>query len=305
MWMHIDYSDYSLANAGVAVGDSPTGPFEYLGNERPNSAMSRDMTLYKDDDGKAYLFYSSENNATMYVSQLTGDYLSQSGTYRRNLINLSREAPAVFKYNGKYYMISSGCTGWDPNEAKYAVANSPLGPWTIMSNPCVGQDADRTFGGQSTYVLPIDEESGKFIFMADKWNSSSLISSTYIWLPLQFENDEPTIQWYSPWDLSFFDETVGVESATQVIPDGYSLSQNYPNPFNPTTKIKYAIPVSGFVTIKVFNLLGQEIATLVNQEQRTGEYITEFNASALSSGIYMYRIQAGNCFIIKKMLLIK
>ena len=308
MWMHIDYSDYSLANAGVAVSDSPTGPFEYLRNERPNNAMSRDMTLYKDDDGKAYLFYSSENNATMYVSLLTEDYLHQSGTYKRNLIYNSREAPAVFKYNDKYFMITSGTSGWDPNEAKYATANSPLGPWTLAGNPCVGTNANITFGGQSTFVLPVKGKPGKFIFIADKWNSSSLISSTYIWLPLTVDNNKPVIQWHSSWNLSAFDETTGIENISQVVPAAYLLSQNYPNPFNPATKIKYTIPESGFVTVKVFNLLGEEVAVLVNQEQKAGEYITEFDATnlqGLASGIYLYRIQSGKYTSVKKMILLK
>ena len=89
------------------------------------------------------------------------------------------------------------------------------------------------------------------------------------------------------------------------LPSSYQLYQNYPNPFNPVTKIKYDIPKSGFVTIKVFNLLGQEVALLVNQEQRAGKYSIEFNAAGFVSGIYFYRIQAGNYSLTKKMILLK
>ena len=305
MWMHIDYSDYSLANAGVAVSDSPTGPFQYLGNTRPNNAMSRDMTLFKDDNGKAYLFSSSENNATMYVSLLSDDYLHQSGTYKRNLISQSREAPAVFKHNNKYFMISSGTTGWAPNEARYAVASSPLGPWTLMGNPCVGPNADITFGGQSAYVLPIKGKQGKFIFMADKWNSNNLISSTYIWLPLKVDNNVPTIQWYNSWDLSVFDLSVGVDDVVHTRPKGYSLSQNYPNPFNPTTSFEFRIADFGLVTLKVYDILGREVATIVNKELKAGTYKYQWNAGNLTSGVYLYRIQSGNYSLIKKMILLK
>ena len=305
MWMHIDYSDYSLANAGVAISNSPTGPFQYLGNSGPNNAMSRDMTLFKDDDGKAYLFSSSENNATMYVSLLTSDYLHQSGTYKRNLINQSREAPAVFKYNNKYFMISSGTTGWAPNEARYATANSALGPWTLAGNPCVGPNANITFGGQSTYVLPVKGRQGKFIFMADKWNSNNLISSTYIWLPLNIDNNVPSIQWYNSWDLSVFDLTVGMDGVVHAGPEGYSLSQNYPNPFNPTTNFGFRIADFGLVTLKVYDLLGREVATIVNKELNTGNYKYQWNAGNLASGIYLYRIQSGNYSLTKKMILLK
>jgi len=81
--------------------------------------------------------------------------------------------------------------------------------------------------------------------------------------------------------------------------------QNYPNPFNPSTQIKYSIPKDGQVTLKVYNMLGQEVATLVNQQQQAGNYTVNFNASRLASGIYMYRIQSGSFSLTKKMTLLK
>lgn len=100
MWAHVESADYSKACAGVAISDSPTGEFTYLGSFRPNGAMSRDQTVFVDDDGRAYHFYSSENNATLYISELTDDYQRPSGRYTRNFVKESREAPAVFKRNG-------------------------------------------------------------------------------------------------------------------------------------------------------------------------------------------------------------
>lgn len=206
MWMHIDSPNYAFAEAGVAMSDAPTGPFKYLGSERPNHEMSRDMTLFKDDNGKAYLIYASENNATMYVSLLTDDYLHQSGTYARVFINGYREAPAMFEYDGKYYLITSRCTGWAPNAAEYVVASSPLGPYTLGGNPCAGPDSSITFGGQSTYVLPVAGKPGAFIFMADKWKPRDLSNSRYIWLPLRVKGDKVTVKWHNRWDLSIFRE---------------------------------------------------------------------------------------------------
>jgi hypothetical protein len=97
------------------------------------------------------------------------------------------------------------------------------------------------------------------------------------------------------------------------IPKEYRLEQNFPNPFNPSTTIKYSLPKESFVTIKVYNLLGEEVATIVNTEQSIGNYEVDFNASTLASGIYIYRIQAGEpsagsgqSFVdTKKMLLLK
>ncbi len=84
-----------------------------------------------------------------------------------------------------------------------------------------------------------------------------------------------------------------------------SLSQNYPNPFNPTTRIVYQIPEKGNVTLKVFDMLGKEIATLVEEYRDEGRYEVEFNASEFSSGAYFYRIQAGDFVETKKMILMK
>lgn len=199
MWMHIDSPDYAKAAAGVAVSDSPTGKFTYLGSFRPNNAMSRDQTVFVDEDGRAYHFYSSENNATLFISELTDDYLKPSGRFTRNFIGKSREAPAVFKHQGKYYLLTSGCSGWDPNQAELAVADSVMGPWTVLGNPCTGTDADKTFYAQSTYVLPV-HANGRYIAMFDRWKKKDLKDSRYVWLPLEFGADgKITIPWRESW----------------------------------------------------------------------------------------------------------
>lgn len=205
MWVHVDSPDYSKAATGVATSDSPTGLFTYLGSFRPNDAMSRDQTIFVDDDGKAYQFYSSEDNATLYASELTSDYLLPSGNFTRNFIGESREAPAVFKNNGKYYMLTSGCTGWSPNSAQIAVADHPLGPWKAIGNPCSGSNAEITFHSQSTFVLPVGTENNRFIAMFDRWNKHDLKDSRYVWLPIEFNNDGSVeIAWRPKWRISDF-----------------------------------------------------------------------------------------------------
>ena len=97
---------------------------------------------------------------------------------------------------------------------------------------------------------------------------------------------------------------VGVEQLTDGI-DAYSLSNNYPNPFNPSTTISYSVPELSFVTIIVYDVLGKEITTLVNSEKPVGSYEVEFNAIALPSGVYFYRLQAGSFVETKKMVLMK
>ena len=89
------------------------------------------------------------------------------------------------------------------------------------------------------------------------------------------------------------------------IPRVFALQQNYPNPFNPSTNIRYSIPQSSNVVIKVFDILGNEIETLVNEEKPVGSYEVDFNASELSSGIYFYKLQAGEFIQTKKMIILK
>ena len=162
--------------------------------------MSRDMTLFVDDDGKAYHIYSSEDNLTLQIAELSDDYLSHTGKYIRIFPGGHNEAPAIFKKDGIYWMITSGCTGWEPNKARLLTATSILGEWKQLPNPCVGENADKTFGGQSTYVLPLQGTEKQFIFMADSWRPESLADSRYIWLPVRFdEKGIPFIEWVDRW----------------------------------------------------------------------------------------------------------
>jgi beta-xylosidase len=165
--------------------------------------MSRDMTLFTDDDETAYHIYSSEDNLTLHIAELTDDYQRHSGRYIRIFPGGHNEAPAIFRKDGTYWMITSGCTGWDPNEARMFSAPSIWGPWKQHPNPCTGKNADITFGGQSTFVLQIPEKKGRFIFMADIWKPKNPIDARYIWLPVGFDDSGiPVIEWKEEWDLN-------------------------------------------------------------------------------------------------------
>jgi len=100
-------------------------------------------------------------------------------------------------------------------------------------------------------------------------------------------------------------KSVDVKSEEMVIPNEFVMNQNYPNPFNPTTRITYQIPELSFVTLKVFDVLGNEIKTLVNEEKPVGYYEIKFDASSLASGIYIYQLHAGSFIETKKMILLR
>lgn len=226
MWMHAEQGGYHFARAGIATSDRPTGSFTFLKAIRPvtndfnfpdtdrnqqkeEGGTFRDMNLFLDEDGKAYVFYAAEDNWTMYVVRLNDEFTGpelpavEGRTFARILVKRMREAPAPFKFRGRYYLITSACTGWKPNAADYAVADNILGPYESKGNPCRGENAETTFGTQSTFVLPVAGQPGHFIFMADRWNPHDLSDSRYVWLPLKIEADGSfSLNWKDQWQLS-------------------------------------------------------------------------------------------------------
>jgi hypothetical protein len=209
MWFHLELKGqgYSAARVGVAVSQSPTGPYRFVRDFRPDGEMSRDMTLYQDDDGKAYLITTSEENQTQHVSHLTQDYLDTTGHYTRILAHQALEGEAIFKSNGHYFYIGSHTTGWDPNPAFAAVADKLTGPWKELGNPCRGEGAELTFGAQSTYVLPVAGRPGSFIFIADRWRPKNPIDGRYVWLPITLGEGTFTISWRDTWDLTIWNSS--------------------------------------------------------------------------------------------------
>jgi beta-xylosidase len=187
MWMHYEKrSDYSLARAAVAVSADIEKPFTYQRSFRPFNNMSRDCTLFLDDDGSAYFFSSARENYDMMMYRLTDDFLDVKEQVATLWPGGHREAPAIVKRKGYYFMITSGCTGWAPNQAKYAVAKSIRGPWSELTD--IG-DAT-TYHSQPTYILPINgKKESSYLYVGDRWDGKHYFNSKYIFLPLVFEND--------------------------------------------------------------------------------------------------------------------
>jgi hypothetical protein len=98
---------------------------------------------------------------------------------------------------------------------------------------------------------------------------------------------------------------MGVDDEINLIPIAFSFDQNYPNPFNPATTITYAVPQNSFISLRVFDILGNEVQTLVNETKSAGTYTVSFDAASVPSGVYFYSLEAGNFISTKKMVLIK
>jgi beta-glucanase (GH16 family) len=175
----------------------------FLKRDLAEGQMARDMTLFVDDDGKAYHIYASEENLTLHIAELTDDYAGHTGKYIRVAPGGHNEAPTIFKRKGTYWMITSGCTGWEPNAARMFSAPSIWGPWKQHVNPCRGEKSEITFGGQGTFIQQVYGKKDAYVFMADMWRPKHPIDGRYMWLPIKFEKDIPYLEWMDEWDLNF------------------------------------------------------------------------------------------------------
>ncbi len=189
------------AEAGIAVCDTVNGQYKFLCTCRPidSKGLVRDCTLFQDDDGSAYFIYDRQVSTEfhpvlhpfercLHIVRLSEDYLSPTDEFLRVDAADAREAPCLIKHNGKYYMITSGLTGWAYNQAKYFMADSIMGHWRDMGDPCVGDDEHTTFRSQGTFIFTTQKHTP--IFMCERHNTADFSRCGHIWLPLRFNPDD-------------------------------------------------------------------------------------------------------------------
>lgn len=208
--------DWNYQYMGVATSKSITGEFKIVNKLIPLGMSSGDFDLFVDDDEKAFLIFGKVHTEIV-VADLNDDYLDLSGEYSTHLHftgpPIAREAPAVFKWDNEYYMITSGTTGYYPNPSLAAKAKSIHGPWYISGDPCIDDYARNSFNSQISSVFN-DPIRKKLIAIGDRWvvdlskekeksswNINTSISE-YVWLPVKVINGIPQIKWYSQWNPS-------------------------------------------------------------------------------------------------------
>ncbi|KAF7719546.1 Galactan 1,3-beta-galactosidase [Penicillium ucsense] len=192
MWMHIDSSSYGEAKTGVATSSSVCGKYNYLGSFQPLGFQSRDMNLFKDDDGSAYLLTEDRPNG-LRINRLTDDYTGvASNVY---LWPDHIEAPAMFKKDGVYFMFGSQLTA--TNDNKYSTATKLSGPWSSWSN--FAPSGTNTYDSQTSFILGV---GSNVMYMGDRWLSTNLMASTYIWLPLTLSGRTAKLTNEASWTIS-------------------------------------------------------------------------------------------------------
>jgi len=217
MWMHKENgTDYSEARAAVAVSSTVDGTYTYQGSFQPlGQYMSRDITTFVDTDGTGYMVSAANENYDLHIYKLTADYTGIAGRVANPWAGGHREAPALFKRNGVYFMLTSGATGWSANQQQYATATSLTGPWTSWTN--VGDST--AYNSQTAYVLPVTGTSGtSYLYMGDRWGNSfggTVNDSRYVWLPLTFPSSTSmSMSWYPEVTVDTAAGTVAGTSAT-------------------------------------------------------------------------------------------
>lgn len=185
MWAHFENGkNYLDAAVAIATCDTPDGDFTYHGHFNPYGYMSRDCTLYQEEDGTAYFISASRDNADLHVYRLSDDYMNVDCLVHSLWQGEYREAPAVIKGKYHYYMISSFCTGQAPNQGKYAWADSIEGRWSSLKE--IGDDT--TYDSQSAFLLNVN---GKLLYVGDRWggDGDKYFESGYVVYPLKETED--------------------------------------------------------------------------------------------------------------------
>lgn len=226
MWAHKELSsDYSQARAAIATCDTVDGNYTWQRSFRPLNNMSRDCTAFIDDDGRAYFISAANENYDLCIYRLTSDFLDvESLVY--TFVGGHREAPAIFKTNGTYFLITSAATGWNPNQGQFTSSKSLAGPWASLQN--FGNST--TYESQSTYVQPIQGTSKtSYLYMGDRWapaTGGAVNDSPYVWLPINIDSDTKISINYS--DTISIDVAAGTIVNGEVVVDPANVAYNKP-----------------------------------------------------------------------------
>lgn len=215
-----DFDAWQIQYMGIYVSDDITKPFEFVHTIRPLGMEMGDFDLWVDPrDGKGY-FFADRVHTEVVIADLTDDYLDVTGNYSSHFPYtappLAREAPCFFKRKDRYYIISSGTTGYNPNPTEAAVAKLMHGPYEVMGELCVEDVKHTSFDCQFSSVFKHPFREDLYIGIGDRWmNKSEMIDGEeiantteagYIWLPIRFHGEVPYVVWEDEWKIEDFPE---------------------------------------------------------------------------------------------------
>ncbi|MDD8016917.1 MAG: T9SS type A sorting domain-containing protein [Bacteroidota bacterium] len=290
---------YAYSDDGIKWTKHPTAVYG------PGSVGSWDVELggvgpVVKEDTVLKMFYWGKSSTSSYMTCLATSpdsihwtrYNSGNpvlGGGRTGAWDQYSQYPGTVLKNGEFYEMWYG--NWTPSPYCIGYASSTDGgfSWTTYAdNPILRADAGMWDASWTIWPMIVRRPDGRYLlYYTGSIGGTKVVQS--IGLAIDSAITTPEI----------------VHRKKLVIPESFALSQNYPNPFNPTTVISYQLPVNSFVTLKVYDLLGRGVATLVNEKKSAGNYSVQWNAKVLSSGIYFYRMQTESFSDVKKMILMK
>ncbi len=197
IWCHWESKNYGASEAGVFESSNVQGPYNTVWTGRPLGTKSRDCNIFVDNDGTAYFISTTDENTNLGLFELSPDY-RQAISKTVLCEGMRREAPAIVNIDGTYHMISSACTGWDPNQALITTSKNLKEGWSPMRK--IG---DRiAFDTQASSILTIKGTKGTtYIYVGDRWMDPDLPNSKIIMLPIEFENGEMVLRYREQWQL--------------------------------------------------------------------------------------------------------
>jgi hypothetical protein len=284
MWMHWENgTDYTASRAAVASSSSVDGNYTYLGSARPMVGtpgvvdhgiagyQSRDATLFVDSDGNAYFISASNENYDLNLYSLKSDYLSISALVAVLFPGGHREAPALWKRNGVYFLLTSAATGWAPNQAAYATSSALASGWSGWTN--VG-DAT-TFYSQSAFVLPVTGAAGTaYLYMGDRWAGAwggPVNDSTFIFLPISFaSNTSMSMTW---------NNTVTIDAAAGIITGATNRFKYVNQGSGKAMAIQNASTADSVAAVQVAYSGGNEQRWILNYDAAGFFNLTNLNSS--------------------------
>ncbi|HET7539910.1 MAG TPA: RICIN domain-containing protein [Polyangiaceae bacterium] len=336
MWMHWENgSNYGEARAAVATASSVDGDYTYQGSFRPlvdsgvtdhdkPGYMSRDCGLFVDEDQKAYFISATNENSDLNLYLLTPDYLKIDKLAAVLLKGGHREAPVLFKRNGTYFLLTSGATGWNPNQASYATSSSLTSGWSSQKNVGDGN----TFYSQSTYVLPIQSGTGSspssYLYMGDRWAGAwggRVNDSSYIWLPITFSSATAmSLSWSNALSLDGVAATLSgatrnfqfvnaksgkaleVQGASST--DGASIVQN---PASNATSQQWGLEYDGAGYFNLSNVASSKVLDVPDESTADGIELKQWKSTGgdnqawllidLGGGLFQIRNKHSNKFV--------
>ncbi len=203
MWCKMGGPNYEYMHLGVATSKTIAGPYQFIEAKAPNDNRAGDFALLRDRDGTAYIIHPTDKFKVMIVAELDETATRLTGNLHRCLEGdggyHGHEAPTLFDYQNRWYMLTSRVSGWKPNPCRACVADQLAGPWTVLGELCDIDQTETTFDSQPACIWPYDPARGRFIYIGDRWNTADLGDSRYIWLPIVWKDDIPHVRWLDAW----------------------------------------------------------------------------------------------------------